>query len=61
MTSKNINPFFFWQSSSPFSNWHPAKFKDDNGRTFYNSEQYMMYKKANFISRYRSSKVNIRI
>ena len=46
MTSNHINPFFFWQSSSPFSNWHPARFKDDEGRTFYNSEQYMMYKKA---------------
>ena len=46
MTSNHINPFFFWHSSSPFSNWHPAIFKDDEGRTFYNSEQYMMYHKA---------------
>lgn len=46
MTSNDINPFFFWQSSSPLSNWHPAIFKDDEGLTFYNSEQYMMYKKA---------------
>jgi len=46
MTSNHINPFFFWQSSSPFSNWHPSKFRDDSGNIFYNSEQYMMYKKA---------------
>ena len=29
-----------------FSNWHPAKFKDENGKVFVNSEQYMMYHKA---------------
>lgn len=36
---------FFWESESPFSNWHPSVFTHD-GVTFNCSEQYMMYHKA---------------
>ncbi len=36
---------FFWGTESPFSNWHPAKFKID-GKEFCNTEQWMMYSKA---------------
>jgi ribA/ribD-fused uncharacterized protein len=45
--NKNTNEIFtfFWRTESPFSNWHPAKFKVD-GIEFNCSEQYMMYQKA---------------
>ena len=36
---------FFWKTASPFSNWHPSKFKIE-GITFENAEQYMMCSKA---------------
>lgn len=35
----------FWQSDSPFSNWYPSVFTENNV-TFQNTEQYMMYHKA---------------
>lgn len=37
---------FFYKTRNPFSNWHPAYFKDEDGVEYYCSEQYMMYKKA---------------
>jgi hypothetical protein len=36
---------FFWQSESPFSQWHPARFVVE-GRQFMCAEQYMMHGKA---------------
>jgi len=36
---------FFWQSESPFSNWHPSPFTHD-GVQYNCSEQYMMHQKA---------------
>lgn len=36
---------FFWQTGSPFSNWHPAKYTCD-GINFNCSEQGVMYDKA---------------
>lgn len=36
---------FFWGTSHPFSQWHPAEFVID-GITFNCAEQYMMYRKA---------------
>lgn len=36
---------FFWESRSPFSNWHSAHFKVGD-KQFNCSEQYMMYEKA---------------
>jgi hypothetical protein len=36
---------FFWREGSPFSQWHPAKFKVDD-LEFNCAEQYMMYSKA---------------
>jgi len=36
---------FFWQTESPFSQWHPARFVVD-GVSFNCAEQYMMYGKA---------------
>lgn len=38
--------FFFYRKESPFSNFHPACFWDENGTKFFCSEQYMMYSKA---------------
>jgi hypothetical protein len=37
---------FFYSTSSPFSNFHPAPFVDEQGNYFFCSEQYMMYQKA---------------
>jgi ribA/ribD-fused uncharacterized protein len=37
--------FFFWQSTSPFSQWHPSVFLF-RGITFTSCEQFMMYSKA---------------
>lgn len=37
---------FFWETSSPFSQWHPSTFKDSTGATFNTAEQYMMFHKA---------------
>lgn len=37
---------FFYETASPFSNFHPCSFDDDNGITFDCSEKYMMYQKA---------------
>lgn len=42
---KNEKFTFFWQSSSPFSQWHPAKFQYKE-KTFSSAEQFMMYCKA---------------
>jgi hypothetical protein len=36
---------FFYETKSPFSQWHPCKFTDGK-TTFTSSEQYMMYQKA---------------
>jgi hypothetical protein len=36
---------FFWQSESPFSQWHPAEFVVE-GKRFVCAEQYMMHGKA---------------
>lgn len=36
---------FFWGNADIYSNWHPARFRMDN-HTFANSEQAMMYEKA---------------
>jgi len=36
---------FFWQSESPFSQWHPSEFVV-KGKRFACAEQYMMYGKA---------------
>eukprot|EP00579_Thalassiosira_antarctica_P000526 CAMPEP_0201869580 /NCGR_PEP_ID=MMETSP0902-20130614/3046_1 /ASSEMBLY_ACC=CAM_ASM_000551 /TAXON_ID=420261 /ORGANISM="Thalassiosira antarctica, Strain CCMP982" /LENGTH=187 /DNA_ID=CAMNT_0048395111 /DNA_START=121 /DNA_END=684 /DNA_ORIENTATION=+ len=39
--------YFFYSTSSPFSNFHPAHFVDEEeGNSFFCSEQYMMYHKA---------------
>lgn len=37
---------FFFTASSPFSNWHPADFKTEDGVAYLCSEQYMMAEKA---------------
>ena len=42
----NNQPFFFWKSTSPFSNWHPSPFTDDSGNKFPTNEHYMMWRKA---------------
>jgi ribA/ribD-fused uncharacterized protein len=36
---------FFWQTASPFSQWHPADFIV-NGLQYTSAEQYMMHQKA---------------
>lgn len=36
---------FFWETKSPFSQWHPSDFTAD-GHDFNCAEQYMMYQKA---------------
>jgi len=36
---------YFYQTASPFSNFHPCTFTE-NGIQFHSSEQYMMYHKA---------------
>lgn len=36
---------FFWETRSPFSQWHPSDFTLE-GKDFNCAEQYMMYKKA---------------
>merc|ERR1712013_297819 len=38
--------YFFYSASSPFSNFHPSQFVDEDGKWFFCSEQYMMYHKA---------------
>lgn len=44
---KDYNKYtFFYKTRNPFSNWHPAKFTDQNGVQYTCSEQYMMYQKA---------------
>lgn len=45
MTDNGKNYCFFWQTRSPFSNWHPAKYIL-NGIEFNCSEQGVMYAKA---------------
>ena len=40
-----MNYEFFWKSDSPFSQWYPCKFIDNNIE-FVSTEQYMMYQKA---------------
>jgi predicted NAD-dependent protein-ADP-ribosyltransferase YbiA (DUF1768 family) len=37
--------FYFYETASPFSNFHPCSFSE-NGIQFNCSEQYMMYQKA---------------
>ncbi len=41
-----MNYTFFWETSSPFSQWHPSHFSDSTGTQFKTAEQYMMYHKA---------------
>lgn len=36
----------FWRTREIYSNWHPARFVDEGGRAFENSEQFMMWGKA---------------
>lgn len=38
--------YFFYSTSSAFSNFHPSPFADGEGNHFFCSEQYMMYHKA---------------
>lgn len=45
MTDNSKTHCFFWQTSSPFSNWHPVKYTI-NGIDFNCSEQGVMYEKA---------------
>lgn len=56
-TGTNAEKFtFFWQTASPFSQFHPAKFTakplfitisdDEEGYTFLHCEQWMMFNKA---------------
>lgn len=45
MTDNSKNYCFFWQTGSPFSNWHPATYTL-NGVEFNCSEQGVMYAKA---------------
>jgi ribA/ribD-fused uncharacterized protein len=42
---------FFWRRQSPFSQWHPSRFKIA-GVEFNCAEQYMMYKKAEHFRSY---------
>lgn len=37
---------FFWQTDSPFSQWHRSSFRTPDGTIFVTAEQYMMYTKA---------------
>ena len=37
---------FFWETESPFSQWHPSPFQNQNGVYFKTAEQYMMWAKA---------------
>lgn len=37
---------FFWRDKSPFSQWHPVGFKDEEGNFFKTAEHWMMFKKA---------------
>jgi len=37
---------FFWETTSPFSQWHPSTFRDSTGVNFNTAEQYMMFHKA---------------
>ena len=37
--------YFFYETASPFSNFHPCSF-EENGLVFTSSEKYMMYRKA---------------
>jgi ribA/ribD-fused uncharacterized protein len=45
MTDNSKTYCFFWQTGSPFSNWHPAQYVL-NGTQFNCSEQGVMYAKA---------------
>lgn len=45
MTDTSKNYFFFYETSSPFSNWHPSSYIL-NGIEFNCSEQGVMYEKA---------------
>ena len=45
MAGKQRRFTFFWQSESPFSQWHPSEFVV-KGKRFVCAEQYMMYGKA---------------
>ena len=50
-----MNYTFFWETSSPFSQWHPSHFSDSTGTTFKTAEQYMMYHKALLFKDYVSA------
>jgi ribA/ribD-fused uncharacterized protein len=45
ITDNSKTHFFFWQTTSPFSNWHPADYTLNN-INFNCSEQGVMYDKA---------------
>lgn len=57
-----MNYTFFWETSSPFSQWHPSHFNDSTGTQFKTAEQYMMYHKAllfkDFVSAQQILKAN---
>lgn len=46
---------FFWETTSAFSQWHPARFVDASGVQFHAAEQYMMFHKALLFKDYASS------
>jgi len=44
----------FWQGI--FSNFYPCKIKNSEGRVFFSSEQYFMYRKADFFNDHETAK-----
>lgn len=46
---------FFWETASPFSQWHPSHFCDAASMSFHTAEQYMMFHKALLFKDFASS------